>query len=30
MAGYAIRVKAGVEKGIAALSRDLTPRILQT
>lgn len=29
MAGYAIRVKAGVETDIAALSRDLIPHILQ-
>ncbi|KAF5090260.1 ParE toxin of type II toxin-antitoxin system, parDE [anaerobic digester metagenome] len=29
MAGYAIRVKASVEKDVAALPRDLTPRILQ-
>ena len=29
MAGYTIRIKASVEKDIAALPRDLTVRILQ-
>jgi mRNA interferase RelE/StbE len=30
MAGYAIRVKASVERDIAALPRDIVPRILQS
>ena len=30
MAGYTIRVKASVERDIAALPRDIIPRILQS